>query len=135
MNKATLVALILLAGVAYLALTGWYVDRRGESSNVGETAHSTWMNTATSGPITVGTGASVRVSATTTSAQIRIFQNNSPFSVYLKFGADAAATANNGYLLSASSTLTLTNENGSMYQGSVQGISTGGTATVLVNEN
>lgn len=100
---------------------------------VGDTAKGD-SRAATSSTITVGTSASVRAMATSTAAQWRLLQNNSPFSVYLRFGADKAATANNGVLLAASSTLALSLDQSNMYRGSITAISTGGTASVLVNE-
>lgn len=89
---------------------------------------------ATSSTASVTTSASARVVATSTNAQWTSIQNNSPFSVYLRIGADKAATANTGILLSASSTLVLSQDTSNNYRGSIQAIATGGTASLLINQ-
>lgn len=101
---------------------------RGATDSVAFTA------IGTSSPMTVGTSASVQVLATSTSVQWRTLQNNSPFSVYLSLKSDQAAVANQGILLAASSTITFSLDASNMYRGSIQAISTGGTAVVLVNQ-
>lgn len=92
-----------------------------------------FTNVGTSTAMVVTTSSS-QILATSTSAQWRMFQNNSPFSVYLSFQADKTALANNGIFLAASSTLTFSLDQSNLYRGGVRAIATGGTASVLVSQ-
>lgn len=130
---------MLIAAVAYLALTGWYVDRKiagllnelntlGSGDSAVEFAKFTTISAVS---VTTSSG---RALATTTEAQYRSFQNNSALNVYLNCNADAPAVANQGILLAASSTVEFSTSKGNMCFGSVTAISPGGTVTLLVNQ-
>lgn len=136
-------ALAIFSTTASVALL---VDRQASAPQTlvagGSTDTTAWVGDtakgdtrlSTSSVASVTTSASVQVVATSTSAQWTQIQNNSPFSVYLRFGADKAATANAGVLVSASSTLVLSDATANNYHGAIQAISTGGTASLLINQ-
>lgn len=145
MKKILLVTLVTALAFTSAVVGGLLVDRAQAAATAGTNyfAGSAGVffadpaldsGTATSSVITVGTSASVRAVATSTSANWIMLQNNSANSVYLRFGADKAAAANTGVLLTASSTLQLSTDQYNMYRGSITAIATGGTASVLVNE-
>lgn len=79
---------------------------------------------------TVQTG-SKQVLATSTSAQWRLFQNNSSFGIWLAFTNDKDATLNTGIYLPASTTIEFKGEN--LYLGAVRAVSTAN-ATLLISQ-
>lgn len=133
MIKKIFIGVLCLAGVAYLLGIGLIVLRTQQVQGpiTGDVNGIPFMNVATSGATTV-TSSSVQVLATSSEAQYRMFQNNSPVGIWLSFKNDKAAAINNGVYLQASSTLELRNE--SLYLGAVTAITSGGSATLLITQ-
>lgn len=74
---------------------------------------------------------SARLLATSTARGYAVITNNSAENMYLNF-SDIAATANNGLLITASSTYEIDTDN--LYQGAITGISPSGDISVLITE-
>lgn len=137
--KKFLIGLLCVAGVAYLLGVGILVVRTSvapatvpNQSILGDVNGVPFTSIDVASSTSVLTAASKQVLATSTSAQWRMFQNNSACSIYLAFTKDVAATANTGVYLAASTTLVFTNE--SLYQGAVQAIATGCQGTLLISQ-
>lgn len=133
MNKA-IIALILVAGVAYLGLTAWYVDHRMNDENTGgSTPTVSFLKYTTQSAVSVPFGGSVSVLSTSTSAQYRRFQNQSGNTVFLACG-DMAAASSTGIMLTASSTLEMRVDDGSLCTGAIRALGWGAAANLLVQE-
>lgn len=100
----------------------------------GATDSVAFTTMGTSSTMTVFSGRSARILATSTEAQWRSFQNISANPVFLKFSSDTPAATSSGFILNASSTLQMSLDQSNMYRGSVTALSIGGDAQVLVNQ-
>jgi hypothetical protein len=129
-TRGKIIVGVIIAGLLAIALVTFLNLKKADKFG-GATDYAAISSFNTSTAVNVTTSNSL-IQATT-SRQYCIISNNSAFSVYLALTGDAAATANSGILLSASTTFEISQEKNNLYAGAIRGIATGGTAQVLLS--